>query len=52
MLFRLSKFIKSSWFHHKDREGILVKKKDKFDTLVNFLFGMLIGGAVMQFFHQ
>jgi hypothetical protein len=42
---RLSKLIKLAWFHYKDREGILVKKKDKVDNLLNFLFGMLIGGA-------
>ena len=45
MLCRLSKFIKSSWFHHKDREEIVMKNKYKFDNLLNFFFGMLIGGA-------
>ena len=45
MISKLSKFIKTSWFYYNKREEFVVKKKNKFNTLVNFLFGVVLGGA-------
>ena len=45
MIFRLNKFLKTSWFNHNKREGLLVTKKKKDDSLWNFLFGLGVGIA-------
>lgn len=57
MVSRLSKFIKTSWFHPNNREGILVKVKNNNDDggLKAFLLGLGIGAigyAIMSFFSK
>jgi hypothetical protein len=52
---RLSKFIKTSWFHHNNREGILVKKKKKDDSIWSFLLGIglgAIGFGILSLFNK
>ncbi len=44
MVLKLSKILKTSWFHHKKKKKILVKKeKKKDDSFWNFLFGLGVG---------
>jgi hypothetical protein len=42
---KISKFLKIPWFNHNKREELVVQKKNKFDTLLNFLLGVALGGA-------
>jgi hypothetical protein len=43
MISRLNKFIKSSLFHHDNREGILAKENKRDDSFWNFLLGLGVG---------
>lgn len=55
MFSKLNKFIKTSWFLHNNREGLLVKSKKEDDSIWSLLLGVglgAIGFGILSLFNK